>query len=192
MQNDGGIKMGLFDKIFGSAGNDVLKQIKEAAESVAKEATNAINSVTNGSGTTSNSTSNASRPQTGSAADLRPTERAESGDSWGPDMPDEPNQFNSGKPYDQYFYDLFQENFPSYRLTTEKIRKGRATLITFYSGISDQKALVVELMAETSCAESIRYNCRKEGVPYLRFYYNHDGWWNTKSYVVRRVQDALK
>ena len=77
--------MGLFDKIFGSAGNDVLKQIKEAAESVAKEATNAINSVTNGSGTTSNSTSNASRPQTGSAADLRPTERAESGDSWGPD-----------------------------------------------------------------------------------------------------------
>jgi len=185
--------MGLFDKLFGSAGNEVLNQIKEAAESVAKEASDAINNATNGANSTvANSSPAASHLQTGSAATIQPTERPEMGDSWGSEMPAEENQFNSGKSYDQYFYDVFHENFPTYRLTTEKIRKGRATLITFWGEMTEQKALVVELMSDGSSAQSTRVACRKEGVPYLRFYYDHEGWWNTKFYVVRRVKEALK
>ncbi|MBO4749921.1 MAG: hypothetical protein IJL09_00640 [Lachnospiraceae bacterium] len=179
--------MGLFDKLFGSAGNDVLKQIKEAAESVAKEASDAINNVTNQS---SSSSSNASKPQTGSAATIQPTQADESGDSWGPEMPEEENQFNSGKTYQQYFMDVYRETFPEYDLAQEAIRNGSATLITFTK--MGSKALVVELMPGTSEAQSIRRKCISEGTPYLRFYYNHEGWWNTKSYVVRRTKEALK
>jgi hypothetical protein len=181
--------MGLLDKLFGSAGKEVIKQLKDTAQSVAKEATNAMNNVTSSANATSSS--NASRPQTGSAATIRPTERPLSGDSWGPEMPAEENQFNSGKSYDQYFYDIFVENFPSYRVTTEKIRGDRATLITFWADAPEKKALVVELMSDTSSAESTRVQCRREGIPYLRFYYNHEGWWNTKSYVIRRTLEAL-
>ena len=32
---------------------------------------------------------------------------------------------------------------------------------------------------------------RAQGIPYLRFYYNHEGWWNTRSYVTRRIANAL-
>ena len=186
--------MGLFDKLLGSAGNEVLKQIKEAAQSVAKEASEAIINAANGANQAAPASAAPTdqKLETGTAATIQPTERSESGDSWGPKMPDEPNQFNSGKPYDQYFYDVLAESFPTYRLTTEKIRKGRATLITLWVGMTEQKALVVELMSDGSSAESTRTACRKEGVPYLRFYYNHQGWWNTQSYVVRRVKEALK
>jgi len=182
--------MGLLDKLFGSAGNEVLKQIKDAAQSVAKEATNAMNNVSGNANATSSS--NASRPQTGSAATIRPTQRPASGDSWGPEMPAEANQYNSGKTYEQYFCDIFMGDFPAYRLTTEKIRNGRATLITLWEGLSEKKALVVELMSEASSAQSTRVQCQREGVPYLRFYYDHAGWWNTKSYVIRRTREALK
>ena len=30
-----------------------------------------------------------------------------------------------------------------------------------------------------------------QGIPYIRFYYDHEGWWNTKSYVIRRTSEAL-
>lgn len=182
--------MGLLDKLFGSAGNEVLKQLKDAAQSVAKEATNAMNNMSGN--TNAADSSNAYRPQTGSAATIRPTQRPASGDSWGAEMPAEENQFNSGKSYEQYFYDIFTGSFPSYRVTTEKIRNGRATLITLWEGLTENKALVVELMSEASSAQSTRVQCQREGVPYLRFYYDHDGWWNTKSYVIRRTREALK
>ena len=180
--------MGLLDKLFGSAGNDMLKQLKEAAETVAKEASDAINNATNQSN--SSSSSNASRPQTGSAATIQPTEKAESGDSWGPEMPAEENQFNSGLSYQDYFMSVFKEAFPEYVFAQDSIRNGSATLITFQRDGS--KALVVELMPESSEAQRIRRQCRQEGVPYVRFYYNHEGWWNTKSYVIRRTKEALK
>lgn len=176
--------MGLFDKLFGSSGSEVLNKLKDAAESIAKEAETAINSAT-GSGT--------SKPA-GTAPAYAPAQSSASygetsGFSWGPDMPDEENQFNSGKTYQQYFYDLYIQSFPLYRLTHESVRKGSATLINFWDG--DRKVLVVELMSETSCAEGIRLACGREGVAYLRFYYNHEGWWNTKSYVIQRTRDAL-
>lgn len=164
--------MGFLDKLFGS---NVADKLKNAAESVAKEATNAVNNATN-----ARATNTAPAPSSSGA---------ESGFSWGPTMPDEENQYNFPGTYDQYFLDVYTKNFPAYRLTTEAVRKGRATVITFWNG--DAKALVVELMSETSSAESIRYNCHKQRVPYLRFYYNHQGWWNTKAYVIERTKKAL-
>ncbi|MBR6460134.1 MAG: hypothetical protein IKS49_08320, partial [Actinomycetaceae bacterium] len=53
------------------------------------------------------------------------------------------------------------------------------------------KALVVELMSERSSAKMLRWRCENEGVPYLRFYYDHWGWWNEKSYVIERTAKAL-
>ena len=165
--------MGFLDKLLGSAASEVINKIKEAA---------AV--------TPAPSSAQTSRPSSSSVPSFSaaPT----SGDSWGPEMPAEENQFNSGKAYDQYFYDIYVENFPQYRITCEKVRKGAATVITFYNGITQEKALVVELLSENSSAEALRYNARKEHVPYLRFYYNHAGWWNTKSYVIRRTKEALQ
>ena len=105
-------------------------------------------------------------------------------------MPQEENQYNYPGTYTQYFLDIFTQNFATYRVSHETVRKGKATVFTLWSG--EQKALVVELMSENSSAQGIRNNCQKEGVPYLRFYYNHEGWWNTKSYVIERTRKALR
>ncbi|MCR5460809.1 MAG: hypothetical protein K6F51_13025 [Acetatifactor sp.] len=171
--------MGFLDKLFGS---NVADKLKNAAETVAKEATNAVNAAVNSSSAATNARSASTAPAPSSSG-------AESGFSWGPTMPNEENQFNYPGTYDQYFLDVYSKNFPAYRLTTEPVRKGSATVITFWSG--EAKALVVELMSDTSSAESIRRNCYKERVPYLRFYYNHQGWWNTKAYVLERTSKAL-
>ena len=64
------------------------------------------------------------------------------------------------------------------------------TVFTFWDGT--KKALVVELMPQSSSAQKQRKVCAAEGTPYLRYYYDHDGWWNTRSYVVRRTHAALE
>ena len=182
--------MGFLDKLFGSNGSDMLNKIKDAANSVAKEAENAINSAVNAA----NGSANNSQPAGARPAPAKAPAAAQetSGDSWGPTMPAEDNQYNYQGTYDQYFMDVFTQNFPMYRITSEKMRKDTATVITFWKGLTEEKALIVELLSENSCAEKIRYQARKESVPYIRFYYNHEGWWNTKSYVIRRTKEALK
>ena len=111
-----------------------------------------------------------------------------SGESWGDEMPAEENQYNYGGTYIQYFENIFNTDFAEYR--TEKATADRRTIYTFFSGAS--KALVVELMPESSSVYKLRKECEKAGVPYLRFYYDHDGWWNTRSYVKGRIVKALK
>jgi len=187
--------MGLFDKLFGASGNDVLNKLKDVAENVAKEAEGVINSAANSiaNSTSQSASANANPAGTGTAtantSAAAASSYAESGFSWGPEMPNEPNQFNYPGTYDAYFSAVFAEAFPEYRVSKESVRKGRATVFTLWNG--DAKALVVEVMAQTSSAESIRYGCAKEHVPYLRFYYNHPGWWNTKAYVIQRARKAL-
>ena len=132
---------------------------------------------------------NINKPEKVTTVTENTSDSAPFGVSWGTKMPAEENQFNSGKPYDQYFYDIFTEAFPTYQINNEKIRKGKATLFTFYNG--SIKELVVEVMSENSSAMSVCFNCHKEHVPYLRFYYNHEGWWNTKKYVLNRVRNSL-
>ena len=178
--------MGLFDKLFGSSGSEVLNKIKNTAQSLAEDAGNAISSAVN----SASSAINPEAHQNASTGSYQTSSEMTSGFSWGPEMPSEENQYNYSGSYDQYFYDIYEFEFPSYRLTRETVRKGTATVITFWRDA--QKALVVELMSDTSTAESIRNNCRREGVPYLRFYYNHEGWWNTRSYVIERTRNALK
>ena len=91
----------------------------------------------------------------------------------------------------EYFNKVFREEFPSYRIEHAPAPKGRrATIFTFYN--AQGKALVVELMSENSVARKLRQECAAENIPYLRFYYDHQGWWNTRSYVVRRTLAALR
>ena len=52
--------------------------------------------------------------------------------------------------------------------------------------------LVVELMTEKSEANKFRRDTQRRGIPYVRFYFDHSGWWNTRSYVNERVSGALK
>ena len=114
-----------------------------------------------------------------------------SGDSWGPDMPIEPNQYNSGVTYTVYFQRVFSENSPSYRLTCDYRPQGNdCSVFTFWEG--DRKALVVEILSQNQQASRLKDQCEARGVPYLRFYHDHKGWWNTKSYVIRRVGAALR
>ena len=103
-------------------------------------------------------------------------------------MPDEENQFNFSGTFMQYFESIFSAEFPRYFV--EKETDGSRVIYTFRDG--GAKALVVELLSEKSSVYKLRKACQKEGVPYLRFYSDHDGWWNTRAYVVQRVGDTLK
>lgn len=185
--------MGFLDKLFGNNSTEIVNKLKEAAEVVAKEVENAAKTASE-----SIAAANTSTAQTGTAGtsgapasydSSASASGAESGFSWGPTMPDEENQYNYSGSYDQYFLSVFNEAFSMYRIFQETVRRGKATVFTFWNG--EQKTLVVELMSENSSAQRIRSECRKEGVPYLRFYYNHFGWWNTKAYVIQRTAKAL-
>ena len=118
-----------------------------------------------------------------------PAEPAPSGWSWGETMPDEENQFSFNGRYNQYFETVFREAFPEYGLNVEQPRGRDCTIFTFTQG--GRVALIVEVMSQSSSAQALRRNCRANGTPYLRFYHNHEGWWNTRSYVVTRVRNAL-
>lgn len=103
-------------------------------------------------------------------------------------VPAEENQYNSGKPYDRYFEDIFRAELPGY--TFEKSTSGgRNVAYTFTSG--GARVLVVELMTDRSSANKLRRDCERASVPYLRFYYDHRGWWNTRSYVVNRLHTVI-
>ena len=51
--------------------------------------------------------------------------------------------------------------------------------------------IVVELMSENCSVKRTRRDCEAKGIPYRRFYYDHQGWWNTRKYVVTRIRQAL-
>ena len=122
----------------------------------------------------------------------QPAESASrSGFSWGDEMPAEENQYNYNGTYEQYFEHVFAEDFPAYRFEKSYIDNyGKHRVIyTFYG--DQAKALVVELITASSEAVKIRDDCRKAGIPYLRFYYDYKGWWNTRAYVVERMRSAL-
>ena len=106
-------------------------------------------------------------------------------------MPAEECQFNYPGSYGDYFAHVFREDFPEYRATREEVRGGRITVFTLWSPAGG-KALVVELMPDSSETRKLRKDCAAQGIPYLRFYYDHEGWWNTRTYVSQRVRSALR
>ena len=107
-------------------------------------------------------------------------------------IPAEECQYNYGGDFEQYFEHVFAEDFPAYRTEKAYVNKPdykKRVAYTFYSGAS--KVLVVELMPEGSEAKKFREDTRKSGVSYLRFYYDHEGWWNKRSYVTGRIKAVL-
>ncbi len=178
--------MGLFSKIFGDN-----SELKSAIESAAKE-------VLNDSGKTLKDFTNAMEgvgsviKENGGMAPVHQAPAgqtySESGWSWGEEMPAEANQFNYPGSYVEYFDHVFRTEFPEYRITCEQ-PKYDGTLFIFWQG--PQRALVVELLPQHSAAAKLRKDCLSSGIPYLRYYYDHDGWWNTYSYVRDRTRTAL-
>ncbi|MBQ8934020.1 MAG: hypothetical protein IJ061_07025 [Lachnospiraceae bacterium] len=195
--------MGLFSKLFG--GNS---ELKSALESAAKEALSGaektmgnladaagdLSSVIRKEGLFQNSPDDAASGagQSGSTAAFGSSDgtTAPSGWSWGEVMPAEENQFNYPGTYVEYFDHVFRTEFPEYRITCEQAKYYNATIFIFWNG--PQRALVVELLPQHSAAQKLRRDCRTSGIPYLRFYYDHEGWWNTYSYVKDRTRDALR
>ena len=181
--------MGLFSKLFGD-------QAEKAARDIFKDIANAANSINtqNNTNNNQNTSSNESRPQNDGDGWAQPSAQqsvstAPSGFSWGEDMPAEENQFNFKGSYLDYFNGIFRSEFAQYRIECETVSGGKRHIFTFWLG--EKKALVVELMAQSSASKKLRENCAAQGIPYLRYYYDHDGWWNTRSYVVTRTRAAL-
>ena len=87
------------------------------------------------------------------------------------------------------FSSIFNKDFAEYSPEYFKEPNWKSEHFTFLEG--GKKVLVVELLSRKSNAKRIRALCRQQGIPYLRFYYDYDGWWNTRAYVVGRVNKAL-
>ncbi|MBQ8920681.1 MAG: hypothetical protein IJ060_00765 [Oscillospiraceae bacterium] len=127
-----------------------------------------------------------------------PQEPSPSGWSWGETMPAEENQYNFNGTYDQYFDSVLRGAFPEYEITMESADRQHgqyasarpAKIVTFRK--NGQTALIIELMSQHSTRRKLRRDCRSAGIPYLRFYYDYHGWWNTKSYVTERTRRALE
>jgi len=162
--------------------NEVAKKVADAADRLADAAEKAA------------AEAKAEAPEKKAAPALQPKPAAQGGGasaglSWGEEMPSEENQFNFKGNFVEYFEHIFAEDFPAYSVEKE-IKKGfRGAVLTLTQG--GKKSLVVELMSEGSCAQRVRKACAAEGVPYLRFYHDHHGWWNTRSYVSGRIRKAL-
>lgn len=172
--------MGLFNKLLDGLGVDP-KKVEKVMGDIVDGAKNAVSEV-----------KNAVADATAEGAENRASfsDDSESGDSWGDAMPAEPNQYNFNGNYIQYFENIFGTEFKAFRYDREDVRGTRRTVYTFYSAVQT-KVLILELMPESASSGRIRKAAAAEGVPYLRFYFNHHGWWNTRSYVVRRMTDAI-
>jgi hypothetical protein len=174
--------MSLLSKLLGDSKKElapVLDALKDAAQKAGVDSL--LNEV------------QAARPAQPAPPQRRPEYRArpaESGFSWGEDMPAEENQYSFHGNYLGYFDMVFSQEFPQYRITRETPKKGKSTIYSFWQG--ERKVLVAELMSENSEANKLRSACRAQGMPYVRFYYDHDGWWNTRSYVAQRTRAALE
>lgn len=178
--------MGLFSNLFGNGGkeiDDALKQMKNLAGDIIDDGQ------INDSQKQPVAQNSVPAPQHIVTPAQEFVDGGPSGDSWGPVMPSEENQFNSGLNYRDYFTKVFMENFSSYQIDKEDVRNGNAMLFTFSK--DGAKKLVVEVISSRSNPYKVRNDCRSQGIAYLRYYYDYDGWWNTKSYVIRRTSKAL-
>jgi hypothetical protein len=179
--------MSLLSKLLGEGKKEVLGALKEAAQKAGVDSL--LNEVQNAAQNAQKQPGAQAAPQNAYRPQPRREETAESGFSWGEDMPEEENQYSFNGTYLAYFDMVFSQEFPQYRITRESTAKGRATVYSFWQG--ERKVLTAELMSERSEANKLRSACRAQGMPYVRFYYDHDGWWNTRSYVATRTRAAL-
>lgn len=113
-----------------------------------------------------------------------------SGVSWGPRMPDEPNQYNYYGTFWEYFEDIFHRDFAEYTVTRQENPR-TASVYAYSFSMDGETLLMVELLSRRNDVYKLRSDCRKQGIPYLRFYYDVEGWWNTRAYVIDRIKKAL-
>lgn len=175
--------MGFLSRLFG-------RSVERATENVLRDTVRNItgNAIKNAATPAQNA--NIPEPvQNAAQNDIPEPVASPSGLSWGETMPAEENQYNSGLPYYQYFDKILREGFPGYAISGESVRDGNGAVFTFTQGAG--RALVVEILNRKSSAQKLRRTCREQGTPYLRFYHDYHGWWNTKSYVLGRVKKAL-
>jgi hypothetical protein len=163
--------MSLLSSLVNKVKQEVEKKINELGAEIAHEE--------------STSSAPAAAPAScGNACDY-PTE----GDTWYDHVPAEENQYNYNGPYLEYFEKIFREDFPEYtfeRIETEEFRR------YVYALKKDELiAIVVELMTENSSVNRVRKECLKSGTAYVRFYFDHEGWWNTRAYVVDRIKSLM-
>lgn len=175
--------MGFLSRLLG-------RSVERATENVIRDAVNNLASNAAHNANTPAQNTNIPEPvQNAVQNDVPEPVASPSGLSWGEVMPAEENQFNSGLPYYQYFDKILREGFPGYQISGESVRGGNSAVFTFSQG--GRCALIVEILNRKSSAQKLRRTCREQGTPYLRFYHDYHGWWNTKSYVLGRVRGAL-
>ncbi len=171
--------MSLLSKLLGDSKKElapVLDALKEAAQKAG------VDSLLNDA--------RDAAPSPARPARSRRDESPKSGFSWGEEMPAEENQYSFNGSYIAYFDMVFSQEFSQYRITRDTPKKGGGAVYSFWEG--EKQVLVAELMSENSEANRLRSECRARRVPYVRFYYDHDGWWNTRSYVAQRARAALE
>ncbi len=168
--------MGLFSKLLG----DVNRQLVRTATNEAIKGFQQPSSAPQPSQTV---------PQQASPQAAAQNVPGPSGFSWGPIMPDEENQYSYGGSYLDYFMNIYRSEFPQYQIDCKPSSNMQYVLITF--SMNNQTALVVELLSKSSGVKKMRNVCGRNGIPYLRFYHNVEGWWNTRSYVITRTRSAL-
>ena len=169
--------MGLFDKIFGDSkkANAFMNFLKEVAEEKEKEKEK----------TKPAQTESAPAP---APAPAPAQEYAPPGTYWGELMPAEENQYSFNGTWLEYFEQIFRTEFSAYRIECVQ-NNYRSAIFTFYDGT--RKALVTEILPSSSAAQKLRRDTLRAGIPYLRYYHDHEGWWNVRSYVVNRTKEAL-
>ncbi len=183
--------MGLFDKLFGDNKDDknsFISALKDAADKLKSEAEKVgidLSAKPEKPGKPEENCTYQAPVQEASQEELAPA-----GTWWGPLMPDEENQYNFDGSWKDYFDSIFRSEFREYELLRETVRDGKAVVYRFMK--NGETALVVELMSERSNAQKLRNSLRGSGTPYLRYYYDHEGWWNARAYVVSRTRNALR
>ena len=189
--------MGLFSDLLSKAGGVKLNDLAKDLDKAVKDLGKAVNEAAEKAGidlkeVTENAKAaeaeSASREGTFEACPAA-EEGGPSGFSWGPVMPAEENQYNFDGNYLQYFDHVFADDFPGYSFDRQPGYGGNTTVYTFADG--GRIVLVVELLSRKSSPVKLRQSCRQQGIPYLRFYYDYDGWWNTRAYIDERVKKAL-
>ena len=179
--------MGLLKKLLGgtASADEAVSALKNAAKTVMNEVEKVTGSNQPQAGVP-NGTVISSNPAASPAPTVIPEQ---SGCSWGPHMPEEENQFSYPGTYREYFSELFDREFSGYTISKDIPESGNRLIYTFTK--DGKKALVVEVLSQRSSVKKLRNDCRRQQIPYLRFYHDHNGWWNTRSYVIGRVKNAL-
>ena len=181
--------MSIIDGLLGKLKKDVVDKVAEAIKNEVKDAKDAAADFGSGEAPVGyvipGGVPNGYVVGSGSSAPSAP----EHDRGWYRTVPQEECQYNYNGTFIEYFDMIFREDFPEYNVKFTVVEEGRRYLYTF---TKHGPALVVELMTEKSAADKLRRECMKTGVPYLRFYFDHEGWWNTRAYVKERVKKALK